>query len=407
MEPARTSDPETPNVRYYLTQTTKAGKKAFWEAEVVGGTVTYRWGNLPTEKAPEPKIQTKTDVPVPKRKNTPYQQALQVARTKTRIKLRKGCVQEGGDEIDASEGTVSDATALPMQVSWHHDRAKFLDPTEPCDFQNKMDGFRALLDLSTGVFASRGGKHFANELPEVHGAIASIREALEGTGVTHVDGEMIVVDEDEEPVPFQEVTKVLRKKGRDSSGARLCIFDVVLAGDPGANWLDRKVYLDMLEETLDADLPVSVVQTRTGFVADLDEDLHEAVHTDGAEGIVMRLHARSPYLLNGKRSLRVIKAKYFPDAEFEVVGFEAEKGFPDRVGSVVLRTGTGKLFKAAPGVKETSGIASPWGTEEAKERLWEEQEMHLGRMATIKYQDMTTSKDPVPRFPNFIDFRDD
>tara|TARA_R110000765_G_scaffold67916_5_gene131366 strand:- start:1824 stop:2987 length:1164 start_codon:yes stop_codon:yes gene_type:complete len=112
----------------------------------------------------------------------------------------------------------------------------------------------------------------------------------------------------------------------------------------------------------------------------------------GFEGAMLKC-PESPY--ETKRTENLLKYKDFYDAEYEIVCFTEGKGnWAGAAKSVTLKGGDGDTFKA--GIK---------GSMEYAKQLLIDKDSYVGKMATIRYQELT-SKNKVPRFGRMVSVRD-
>ena len=116
---------------------------------------------------------------------------------------------------------------------------------------------------------------------------------------------------------------------------------------------------------------------------------------DGYEGIMLKKDV--PYFFG--RSFNMLKYKKFKDAEYKIVNFEEGKGnLKGIAAAVVCETDNGEQFKA--------GVT---GTQDYARNLYENRNEYVGKLATIKYQELTPLKDGkggVPRFGKMMSVRD-
>ena len=109
----------------------------------------------------------------------------------------------------------------------------------------------------------------------------------------------------------------------------------------------------------------------------------------GYEGQMLRTNL----LYENKRSKSLLKHKTFVDAEFEIKGVEEGKGnHAGKVGRLNFEI-NGKAFDAA--------VNGDW---EYIEHLWNSREGLIGKIATVKYFELTP--DGIPRFGKVIAIRD-
>lgn len=115
----------------------------------------------------------------------------------------------------------------------------------------------------------------------------------------------------------------------------------------------------------------------------------------GYEGIMLKKDV--PYFFG--RSFDMLKYKRFHDKEFEIVDFEPGKGNLHDVAAIVTcKDDNGNQFSA--------GVT---GTKEYARNLLANKASYIGKMATIKYQELTpikNGKGGVPRFGKMMSIRD-
>jgi ATP-dependent DNA ligase len=95
-----------------------------------------------------------------------------------------------------------------------------------------------------------------------------------------------------------------------------------------------------------------------------------------------------------KRSDQLLKVKLMEDAEFEVVGVEEGRGRMAGLAIFACKTAAGEPF--------TVKMEGPL---ESLRPYWEDHSLAVGRMLTVRYQNMTQAG--VPRFPVGVRFRED
>ena len=116
----------------------------------------------------------------------------------------------------------------------------------------------------------------------------------------------------------------------------------------------------------------------------------------GYEGVMLKKYD-VPYFFG--RSFDMLKYKRFKDAEFKIVDIEDGKGNKKgKATAVICVDDNGTEFKA--------GVT---GTEEFAAEMFANKEAYIGKIATIKYQELTPVKDGkggVPRFGKMTSVRD-
>ena len=113
-------------------------------------------------------------------------------------------------------------------------------------------------------------------------------------------------------------------------------------------------------------------------------NLHNQWFEDGYEGLMVR-NKDMPY--EGKRTHNLLKMKNFQDDEFEILKInEGMGGLAGKAGSFTVKMLDGKEFDA-----------KLIGSFERLKWVFENQVDVIGKMATVKYQNLT--KYGIPRFP--------
>ena len=127
----------------------------------------------------------------------------------------------------------------------------------------------------------------------------------------------------------------------------------------------------------------------------LVEHYIEGAVNRGYEGIMLKKDV--PYFFG--RSFDMLKYKKFKDAEYKIVDFEEGKGnLKGIAAAVICETDNGEQFKA--------GVT---GTQDYARNLYENRNAYVGKLATIKYQELTPLKDGkggIPRFGKMMSIRD-
>ena len=134
-------------------------------------------------------------------------------------------------------------------------------------------------------------------------------------------------------------------------------------------------------------------------VAQTEEKVDEYLENQlklGYEGIMLKKYD-VPYFFG--RSFDMLKYKRFKDAEFKIVDIEDGKGNKKgKATAIICVDENGTEFKA--------GVT---GTEEFAAEMFANKEAYIGKIATIKYQELTPVKDGkggVPRFGKMTSVRD-
>ena len=121
-------------------------------------------------------------------------------------------------------------------------------------------------------------------------------------------------------------------------------------------------------------------------------DFLEKYTKEGYEGVIIR-NKKGNYEENS-RSVNLQKLKKFIDEEFEIIDYTT----PDtgkEVGCVIwiCKTKDGKKFNVRPS-----------GNYQERKNLYKNAKKFIGKMLTVRYQELTNGK--VPRFPVGVAIRD-
>ncbi|SFC36322.1 DNA ligase-1 [Halobiforma haloterrestris] len=322
----------------------------------------------------------------------------------------------------AQAGTVTDALEEWEQaaVEWKYDGARIQLHYDP-------DG----LESAAGEASDATTRVFSRNMEDVTGALPEVVEFAEGTleGPAILDGEVVAVDEDGDPLPFQEVLKRFRRKhdvakAREDVSVRPVFFDCLHAD--GDDLLEEPLTArhDRLEGVL-ADGPQQDPDDVDGlsllWLADDPDEIESidaAALEAGHEGIMLKNpdSAYSP----GRRGKHWRKRK--PDVEtLDCVVTGAEWGEGRR--ATFLGTFELSVRDEATGDLETVGKVATGITDEKLADLTERLEPHIAAeegqevdlepavVFEVGYEEIQTSptysSGYALRFPRFIAVRDD
>jgi len=117
---------------------------------------------------------------------------------------------------------------------------------------------------------------------------------------------------------------------------------------------------------------------------------YEVYVAQGYEGQMLRLDAS----YENKRSKYLLKHKSFIDEEYKIIGVEEGGGnLTGMVGALLFESNVGDTF--------TASVNGGW---DHLKQLWKERKTLVGKLATIKYFNITP--DGKPRFPKVVAIRD-
>lgn len=267
--------------------------------------------------------------------------------------------------------------------------AKTFDPTKaswPKLVQPKLDGVRCLYDGAKAW--SRKGKLFSPEIME------HLKNIQVPTG-TILDGELMLPQGE---YTFQEtVSAIKRWQPEVSYKLVFYVYDCIIRNgmDEGCGFIGRSKWYESVlwPQEMDAEgaLPVRTVPTMVCTSWREAEKQHGYYIEDGYEGTILR-DPDAPYAIN-QRSDGLLKHKDFIDAEFVITG--ATEGSGKDAGTVIFQCMTDN---------DRRFLVRPRGTHAARTRMFNEREELIGKMLTVRYQNLTD--EGVPRFPVGIAVRD-
>ena len=312
-----------------------------------------------------------------KQKRSAREQAIFEATSKLNKKQDSGYV----DTIDLAQTNVK---LLPMLAHSFTKRKHNID--YPAIVQRKFDGVRCLAILNkdgTVKLMSRKGKEFPH--------LNHIRDDIAANN----SNESIVIDGElySDTLTFQELVGLVRrvtlKDGNDEQmfEVSLRVYDCIDLNNE-ADFEDR--YVTITAITSGAEYLALVENIRVATEKEIHKCQAQFVE-EGYEGAMVR-NLTGAYAI-GKRSANLQKVKTFLDDEFEIVGFT--EGTSGETGCVIwiCKIQSGATFRVRPR-----------GTREERQKLFQNGNDYIGKMLTVRYQELTD--DGIPRFPVGISIRD-
>jgi len=379
------------------------GKAKVWTIHVIerdgSGVIETTHGYLGGKLQTNEKIITPGKNIGKKNETTPLQQAISEARAAWIKKKESGYhevneeavdVAEDDDEptgclaiplsamISRSKGVVADVPS-PMLAHEYHKRGKGFG--FPCYTQPKLDGTRCIAIQGMGLF-SRLRKSF----PHMEHIMDEINR-IPAMGPLILDGELY-----SDELTFQEIVGLVKRvtlKPGDAEKQRKIKFHVydILTDKPYEGRLEH------IKRMFFANHGMKHLVNVSTNVCHSEEDMkkqHAEHVANGYEGIMLR---NPTGLYKHSRSVDLLKYKEFFDDEYEVVGFKEGDGLEKGCVLWTCKTNDGKTFNCRPR-----------GTREDRADLFQKGADYVGKMLTIKFQELTD--DGVPRFPVGIAFRD-
>jgi DNA ligase-1 len=386
----------------------KGGKTKLWSVHVKEtkegyGEIVVQYGYEGGASTTDGKVITEGKNLGKKNETTPVQQAVLEARSLWNKKKAGGYVEKSPDggagrgatavavaasaSLVAGKATkITESVPLPMLAHKWPEKKKHI--TFPCYVQPKFDGTRtlALCGKKPGYpcLFSRLRKAY----PHLEHIAAICQQLPRGL---ILDGELYRHDMD-----FQSIVGTVKKKTLLKSNEakhKLIQFhcydfiDIELTFEE--RWLNLKAFFEEYKEVL-GDIIVLCPTKRVKKEEDL-KIMHDRYVAEGYEGLIIR-NAAGLYEI-GNRSNDLLKMKEFQDDEYEIVGFGEGEGREAGLIIWACKTKEGKTFRCRP-----------QGTHEERAELYKHGKEYIGKMLTVRFQELTT--DGIPRFPIGIGVRD-
>lgn len=381
-----------------LFRETATGKKAVWQIGFDGlDHLIMLFGQVggkmrTTEAEVKPKVKRSMD-----------EQALQEASQRYNEKIRKeGYRPENEEEVENEEEPEGEFEGFkqPMLANkWVPGKTKLKFPilTQP-----KLDGIRALAFNDDGQirFRSRNGKEFFF-LNHIRKALVKLFKFLPKGAI--LDGEFYNLI-----LTFNQITSIVRQLKNPSPQEEelaYCIFDIILPDNPPFDTRfkileqDYNKYIASLTE--DEDNPTCLVEVNEANSEDELLDQHDEYVKMGYEGLIIRkIAGKNPTTADIEaarykfgRGSSLLKYKEFIDEEGEVVDIKEATGTEKGAAILIIKDARGNLIP----VRFRAPI-------ELRREWFKHPEMVIGKMATIRFQELTP--EGIPRFPVGIAIRD-
>lgn len=258
----------------------------------------------------------------------------------------------------------------------------------------KLNGIRCT--YVDGKMISRQGKEFVG--------LEHIAEELRNIDPTKVfDGELIRKNVDGIPdnENFRLTTSMVNGEDGDKFGLEFVLFDCLpysefIEGKNKMKYIDRREYLDRI---INANNP-KYIRTVPLYYQGNDVNMIDKYLADvdrlGYEGLMLNKND-APY--ECKRVTSLIKIKTFKFSDLRIVGCEEGEGkYQGMLGAIIVE------FK-----NNTVNVGSGF-TDEERIKYWENPEQLIGKIAEIKYKEVSKNKDTgfeSLQFPIFQRIRTD
>ena len=259
-------------------------------------------------------------------------------------------------------------------------------PKLPLYSDEKLDGVRCIIK-SDGMW-SRNGKQILSA-PHIYNSLIHL---FNEDPHLVLDGELYC---DKDKADFNTIISCVRKTKPTTFDLDLSEYYIEYriydCPSHSGVFSERKNYLKNLN------LPENCIVLQSILCSSYKEIdiLYKKYLEQGYEGQMLRTDS---YYEN-KRSKNLLKRKEFIDAEFEILGVvEGNGNLQNKVGKLLFEMPNGEQFEAA--------VNGDW---EYIGQLWKDRKSLIGKMATVKYFELTEITERgggVPRFPKVIGIRD-
>jgi ATP-dependent DNA ligase len=386
----------------------KTGKVKLWRVKVREdedghGHIIVRYGQEGGVETKEERVVEEGKNIGKKNETTPLQQAISEARSLWNKKKASGYTEIATSTKASASSAAATAVATasiaasrtveidedaPLPMLAHKFGDKAASVIYPCYVQPKFDGTRtvALCGLKKGkpCLFSRQRKPY----PHLEHIQEVVRQLPKGI---ILDGELYRHDMD-----FQTIVGTVKKKTLTKADeakhalVQLHCYDIIDEEKTfQERWRELKALFEEYEEVI-GDVLVLCPTERVRKESDLKAK-HDEYVADGYEGLMIRNMAGMYNV--GNRSADLLKMKEFQDDEFEITGFYEGEGGEKGLVLWKCKTKDDKEFGCRP-----------QGTHEDRRELFKHGADYVGKMLTVRYQELT--KDGIPRFPIGIAVRD-
>lgn len=371
----------------------QTGKTKMWSIKVSErdgcGVIEVTHGYVGGKKQVNEKIISEGKNIGKKNETTPLQQAINEARSAWIKKKESGYAPVGvtdlseanrddNESIESGRGKgIDEDVPSPMLAHEYNKRGKSIK--FPCFVQRKLDGTRCVAMPGKGLY-SRNKKrypHMTHIIKEINRLPPNII----------LDGELY-----SDTLTFQEIVGLVKretlKKGDDEKQlqVKLHVYDIINEMPYELRYANLQMLFSRYKFKY-----LELVKTESCESEERMKELHAQYVTDGFEGIILR---NKQGLYKNARSCDLIKYKTFEDSEFEVIDFKEGEGQEEGCVIWVCKTPEGKIFNCRPR-----------GTREERHELFTNGKKYIGKMLTIRYQEMTDLN--IPRFPVALVFREE
>ena len=302
--------------------------------------------------------------------------ATDIAKAVAAVNLKEDPDDSADDEDDSGRGKGIDKD-VPSPMLAHDFLKRGKSIKFPCYTQRKYDGTRCVAISGKGLY-SRNKKRY----PHLDHIVAEINK-LPSTII--LDGELY-----SDTLTFQEIVGIVKretlKEGDQEKQLqiKLHVYDIINK----APYEERYANLQILFNKYKFQHLV-LVKSDICESEEAIKELHARYVAESYEGLMLR---NKTGLYKNSRSVDLQKVKAFETEEFKIVAYKEGEGLEAGCVIWVCEAENGQF------------ACRPRGTREERIELYSNGDNYVGKMLSVRYQEMTDSN--VPRFPVGIAIRD-
>jgi DNA ligase-1 len=312
-----------------------------------------------------------------KNETTVVEQAISEAQSAWNKKKDKNGCRTDRDELKDA------LTFVPMSAQYFEERKKYIN-FETAYVQPKLDGVRCVLKKEGNEIKmfSKNGLEF-NNLDHIKDLVSK----LKFDDNVCLDGELYT-----EKFPFNKINGYVRRLDNKLKKDDLeCIknidyhiFDCFDIDNVDWEYENRHKYLIKL---LKKNKTQTLTLVKTIPIKEIEQvyDINKQFIDQGYEGIMIR-NSLGKYKNSKTRSNDLQKYKLFKDDEYEITGFQEGEARDEGTVIWMCKIKNNKEF-----------AVRPKGTLEERREMFKNGEKCIGKMLTVKYQEL--SDKGIPRFP--------
>jgi hypothetical protein len=248
----------------------------------------------------------------------------------------------------------------------------------PCYAQRKYDGTRCVAISGKGLF-SRNKKRY----PHLDHIVAEVNK-LSNTII--LDGELY-----SDTLTFQEIVGIVKRESLKEGDQekqiqiKLHVYDIINESPYELRYANLQMLFNKYKFKHLVLVKSDICESEEAI-----KELHARYVAEGFEGLMLR---NKTGLYKNSRSVDLQKVKAFETEEFKIVAYKEGEGL--EAGCVIW------VCEAENGLQFA---CRPRGTREERIELYSNGNKYVGKMLSVRYQEMTDSQ--VPRFPVGIAIRD-